>query len=66
MTGRRRRRVGVCVMWTSFLALAVADVAVADPVGPWSGRSGPISWEAHRVGCGIVGRTPSTIRAHTR
>ena len=48
------------------LALAVADVAVADPVGLWSGRSGPISWEAHRVGCGIVGRTPSTIRAHTR
>jgi len=66
MTGRRRRRLGVCVMWAGLLALTAADVAVADPIGPWSGRSGPFSWEAHRVGCGVVDRSPSTIRAHTR
>jgi len=53
-------------MWTGLLGLASADIASADPFGSWSGRSGPFAWESKRSGCGVVGRTPSIIRAHTR
>jgi hypothetical protein len=66
MSGQGRRRFGVVAMWAGLLALAAADVAVADPIRSWSGKSGPFAWEVHRVACGVVGRTPSTIRAHTR
>jgi hypothetical protein len=47
-------------------ALVSVDLAAADPFGAWSGTKGPFAWQAHRVGCGIVGRAPSVIGAHTR
>jgi hypothetical protein len=66
MTGRRRRRFASFGMVAALLALIAAGVAAADPFRPWSGSKGPFAWEAHRVGCGVVGRNPSVIRAHTR
>ena len=66
MARRGRRRVTMLAMWTAVLALAGADAASADPVSSWSGKNDRFAWEARRVGCGVVGETPSTIRAHTR
>jgi hypothetical protein len=53
-------------MCGALLALVAADLGVAHPFSAWSGTKGAFSWEAHRMGCGVVGRTPSVIRAHTR
>jgi hypothetical protein len=66
MTGRRRRRFASFAAVATLFALVFADLAGADPFGSWSGMKGPFAWDAHRVGCGTVGRRPSVIRAHTR
>ena len=66
MTRRRRRLRATLGIWGALLALITADVAAADPFPGWSGTKGPFSWEAQRQGCGVVGRTASVIRAHTR
>jgi hypothetical protein len=66
MTRRRRRRFAALASVSAGLALLVADVAGADPFNAWSGTKGPFAWQAQRLGCGIVGRNPSVIRAHTR
>ncbi len=66
MTGRRRRHFVSLGTVAALVALVVADLAAADPLGSWSGTKGAFAWEAHRTGCGIVGRNPSVVRAHTR
>jgi hypothetical protein len=66
MMGRRRRRFAGFGMVAVLLALVGADLAPAHPLGSWSGTKGPFAWDAQRVGCGFVGRSPSVIRAHTR
>jgi hypothetical protein len=50
----------------ALLGLVAADLAAADPYPAWSGTKGPFAWQAHRVGCGIVGRAPSVVRAHSQ
>jgi hypothetical protein len=66
MIRRRRRRFALVALWAAALALLSADLASADPVPAWSGTKEAFAWEARRVGCGIVGRSPSVVRAHTR
>jgi hypothetical protein len=66
MTRRRGRRFAALAVCAIVLTLALADVAGAEPVPAWSGTKGPFAWEAKRQGCGIVGRSPSVVRAHTR
>jgi hypothetical protein len=66
MNRRRRRRFAIVGLVAAVLALAAVDVAAADPVSRWSGSKGAFAWEAHRSGCGKVGRTPSVLTAHTR
>jgi hypothetical protein len=66
MTRRRRRRFATLGSVVALLALGAAEVAAADPVGSWSGTKGGFAWDASRSGCGIVGRNPSVVRAHTR
>ena len=66
MTRRRRRSLATFGVWGAALALMGADPAGADPLAGWSGTKGPFAWETHRTGCGIVGRNPSVVRAHTR
>jgi hypothetical protein len=66
MNGRRRRRFAVVGLVAAVAALAAIDVAVADPVSSWSGSQRGFAWEAHRSGCGKVGRTASVVTAHTR
>jgi hypothetical protein len=66
MIRRRRRRFALVALCSATLALVAADLAAADPVPPWSGTKGGFAWEAHRSGCGVVGRAPSVVLAHTR
>lgn len=66
MSGLARRRFATLACCLVVVALAAADVSVADPHPPQSGTKGPFSWEARRAGCGVVGRDPTTIRAQTR
>jgi hypothetical protein len=66
MIRRRRRPFALVALWSAALALLSADLAAADPVPAWSGTKGAFAWEARRIGCGIVGRSPSVVRAHTR
>jgi hypothetical protein len=40
--------------------------AGAHPFGGWSGTKGPYAWEAKRLACGVVGQSPSRVRAHSR
>ena len=65
MTRRRRRRFAVFSV-TAVLALGGAGAAAADPVPTWSGKKGGFAWEAKRLSCGVVGESPSRLRAHTR
>ena len=66
MMTRRRRRLFAAFGMTAVCALAGADLAAADPVHSWSGKRGGFAWEAKRLSCGVVGETPSRLRAHTR
>ena len=66
MTRRGRRLAVTLMLSTVALVLAGAETATADPVGHWAGKEGPFAWEAKRSDCGVVGRTPSVVRAHTR
>lgn len=66
MSRRRRRLFATVAMWGAVLALVTADLAAAHPFSAWSGTKGGFAWEAHRTGCGAVGRRPSVIQAHTR
>jgi hypothetical protein len=47
-------------------ALGSVQAAGGHPFPHWSGTSGPYSWEAKRLACGVVGEKPSRVRAHTR
>jgi hypothetical protein len=62
---RRGRRLfaHLCI---GVVVLAAAGTAGADNFPAWSGTKGPFQWHAKREGCGVVGRDPSTIHAHTR
>jgi hypothetical protein len=63
---KRRRRRHFAGWIAVLLALALAGVAIADPMGGWNGSKGPFSWEAKRLSCGNVGDSASRVRAHTR
>jgi hypothetical protein len=65
MTRRRRRRFAAFGV-ASVLSLGGVGAAAADPLPPWSGKRGGFAWEAKRLSCGVVGETPSRLRAHTR
>jgi hypothetical protein len=62
---RRRRRL-FAALGTTALALVWAGVAAADDFPSWSGTKGGFAWEAKRLSCGVVGESPSRLRAHTR
>jgi hypothetical protein len=53
---------GVAVM----MALVGAEQGFPHPLSGWSGQSGPFTWEAKRLSCGVVGERPSRVRAHSR
>jgi hypothetical protein len=61
---RRRRRL-FAALGATVLALAWAGAAAADDFA-WSGTKGGFAWEAKRLSCGVVGESPSRVRAHTR
>ena len=64
MTRRGRRR--FAALGVTAVALAWAGVAPADDFPSWSGTKGGFAWEAKRLSCGVVGESPSRLRAHTR
>ena len=64
MTRRGRRR--FAALGVTAVALAWAGVAAADDFPSWSGTKGGFAWEAKRLSCGVVGESPSRLRAHTR
>jgi hypothetical protein len=66
MIRRRRRPFATLALWGALLTLVAADLAAAHPFSKWSGTKGAFAWEAHRLGCGFVGRSPSVVQAHTR
>ena len=63
---RRRRRRLFAALGATALALAWSGAAAADDFRAWSGTKGGFAWEAKRLSCGVVGSSPSRLRAHTR
>jgi len=60
------RRLAVVGGVLTMAALGGAQAAGGHPFPHWSGTSGPYSWEAKRLACGVVGEELSRVRAHTR
>jgi hypothetical protein len=62
----RRSRRWLVLAGTAVVVVAwTAAGASAHPFS-WSGTSGPFAWHAKQVSCGVVGESPSRLRAHSR
>jgi hypothetical protein len=66
MLSKRGRHAAAITSGLVALVALGGEAALADPLRAWSGRSGPYSWEAKQLTCGVAEERRSTLREHTR